>query len=285
MPRLHAGFPPERVYLGPCMDVHEPLLPAAIMETDSPPPREDVSPHRLLWILLMRRAHLFSLLMALFLPALRPLEGQDGQAYRVLYAASDRYYELESLCAHFQQTIEVTLLRQTRTGEGTICQRRPDRFSMRFNDPEGDLVVVDGTFLWTFYPSVDQKQVMRFSAEVAGGGFNFYKNFLEDPRGRFEAAHEGREPMGDGTSHKITLTPREVDGVSSENFRSAVVWFDVDSYLITAVDIHETNESVRRVRLTDIRADIEIPEEVFRFVAPEGARVMTPPQGATAITR
>jgi outer membrane lipoprotein-sorting protein len=203
----------------------------------------------------------------------------------VLYAASDRYYELETLCARFQQTIEVTLLRQTRTGEGTICQERPDHFSMRFSDPEGDLVVVDGTYLWTFYPSMDAKQVMRFSAEGAGGGFNFYKNFLEDPRGRFEAVHEGREQMGEGTSHKVTLMPREVDGVTSENFRSAIVWFDVDSYLITGVDIHETNESVRRVRLTDIKADIEIPEEVFRFVPPEGARVMRPPQGTAARTR
>jgi outer membrane lipoprotein-sorting protein len=231
------------------------------------------------------RLRLLPLLVVLLFPASRSLEGQDGQAYRVLYAASDRYYELETLCARFQQTIEVTLLRQTRTGEGTICQERPDHFSMRFSDPEGDLVVVDGTYLWTFYPSMDAKQVMRFSAEGAGGGFNFYKNFLEDPRGRFEAVHEGREQMGEGTSHKVTLMPREVDGVTSENFRSAIVWFDVDSYLITGVDIHETNESVRRVRLMDIKADIEIPEEVFRFVPPEGARVMRPPQGTAARTR
>lgn len=228
----------------------------------------------------MPRISALPLLLVLLLPAPRSLEGQDSQAYRVLYAASDRYFEIETICAHFQQTIEVTLLRQTRKGEGTICQQRPDHFSMRFDDPEGDLVVIDGTFLWTFYPSMDDKQVMRFSAEGAGGGFNFYKNFLEDPRGRFEAVHEGREAMGQGTSHKITLTPRKVDGVTSENFRSAIVWFDVDSSLITAVDIHETNESIRRVRLTDIRADIAIPEEVFRFVAPEGARMLTPPQGA-----
>ncbi len=223
------------------------------------------------------------LLLVSFVSSPRSLHGQDGQAYRVLYAASDRYYGIETLCAHFQQTIEVTLLNLTRSGEGTVCQQRPDRFSMRFSDPEGDLVVVDGESLWTFYPSQDDKQVMRFSAEAAGGGFDFYRSFLEDPRGRFEAVHEGREPMGDGLSHKITLKPRETDGSRSTDFRSAVLWFDVDTYLITALDIHETNESIRRIRLTDIRENLRLSGEEFRFVPPQGARVLSPPEGARVI--
>ena len=221
---------------------------------------------------------LLSFVVLCHLPASRSLHGQDAQAYQVVYAASDHYYSLGTLCAHFEQEVELTLLRRTSSGEGTVCQRRPDRFSMRFSDPPGDLLLVDGEFGWTFYPSLDPLQVMRFSG--AGGGFNFYQNFLEDPGGRFEAVHEGREPMGDGTSHKITLTPRGgASGVRSAGFRSATVWFDVDSHLITAMDIYDTNESIRRVRLTDIRVDIEIPDEVFRFVPPEGARVITDPRG------
>ncbi len=231
------------------------------------------------------RILIIPLLLVSLIVAPQALHGQDGQAYQVLYAASDRYYSLETLCAHFRQVIEVTLLRQTRSGEGTVCQQRPDRFSMRFSDPAGDLVVGDGEFLWTFYPSLDDMQVMRFSAEGAGGGFNFYKNFLEDPRGRFEAVHEGREPMGEGLSHKIALKPRETDGLRSANFRSAVVWFDVDSYLITALEIHDTNETIRRIRLTDIRVNLRLSDEEFRFVPPEGARVMTAPEGAGVITR
>jgi outer membrane lipoprotein-sorting protein len=225
----------------------------------------------------------YSLLLASLVSAPRSLRGQDSQAYRVLYAASERYYGLETLCAHFEQSIELTLLGQTRSGEGTVCQQRPDRFSMRFSDPEGDLVVVDGESAWTFYPSQDERQVMRFSAEGYGGGFNFYENFLDDPRGRFEAVYEGREPMGEGVSHKIALKPRETGGSRSASFRSAVVWLDVDSSLITALDIHDTNETIRRVRLTDIRVYLRLSAEEFRFVPPSGARIMTPPEGATVV--
>lgn len=221
----------------------------------------------------------FRLIIPLVLVSLgtvpRSLHGQDEQAYEVLESASERYFGLETLCAHFKQEIEVTLLRQTRSGEGTLCQRRPDRFSMRFSDPEGNLVVIDGEFLWTFYPSQDDMQVMRFSAASATGEFNIYSNLLENPRGRFTAVYEGRESMGEGVSHKITLTPKGTSGVRSAGFRSAVVWFDVDSLLITAVEIHDTNESIRKLWFTDIRVDIEISDDEFRFVPPEGARVIT----------
>ena len=105
------------------------------------------------------------------------ITAQDDRAYQVLEEASERYQRIKTLCAHFHQVIEVTLLRESRTGEGTICQLQPDKFSMRFSDPAGDMVIVDGDFLWTFYPSMDDKQVMRFDAAGAEGRFNFYKNF------------------------------------------------------------------------------------------------------------
>ena len=197
------------------------------------------------------------------------LLAQDERAYEVLEAAAERYAGMVILCARFHQEIEVTLLREIRTGEGTLCQRQPNEFSMRFSDPEGDLVVVDGEFLWTFYPSMDAKQVMRFPAAGAEGRFNFYKNLLEDPRGRFDATYQGIEEMDARSSHKLTLTPRERAG-----FRSAVVWVDTESDLITGVDVYDANESIRRVRLTDIRANAEVSDDEFRFVPPPGARVM-----------
>jgi outer membrane lipoprotein-sorting protein len=227
-------------------------------------------------ILVMRTLIIpFLLVSPLSVP--RSLHGQDAQAYQALYAASDRYYGLETLCAHFQQDIDNTLLRRRIASEGTVCMQQPNGFSMHFSDPDGDLLVVDGEFVWTFNPSIDDKQVIRCSVEGDGPQNNFFSNFLDDPRGRFEAAHEGREPMGEGVSHKIALKPRETDGVRSADFRSALVWIDADSYLITALEIHNTSESIRRVWLTDIRVDVEISDEVFRFVPPEGTHVFTPP--------
>ena len=213
--------------------------------------------------------YLVPTLMALHAATPSPITAQDDRAYQVLEAASEHYQGIKTLCAHFHQVIEVTLLRESRSGEGTICQLQPDKFSMRFSDPEGDVVIVDGDFLWTFYPSMDDKQVMRFEAAGAEGRFNFYKNFLVDPRGRFRATYEGQEDLGSGVSHKISLAPKEASG-----FRAATVWIGAESRLITGVDIHDANESIRRIRLTDIRLDLELPDTEFRFVPPAGARVI-----------
>ncbi len=226
---------------------------------------------------LLLRALTVPFLLVSSVSAPRSLHGQDSQAYVALYAASERYYGLETLCGHFKQEINVTLLRRTSASEGTVCMRQPNGFSMHYSDPDGDLLVVDGEFAWTFTPSTDDKQVMRCSVGGDGPEYNFFSDFLDDPRGRFEAVHEGREPMGEGVSHRIALTPRDIGGSRSADFRSAVVWLDVDSNLITALEIRDTNESIRRVELTDIRVDIEIPDEVFRFELPQDARLFTPP--------
>jgi len=225
--------------------------------------------------LLVLRALIVPSLLVSSLSAPQSLHGQDAQAYTLLYAASERYYGLETLCAHFRQEIELPLLRRTSSGEGMVCMDQPDGFAMHFSEPDGDQLVVDGEFAWTFYPSSDDKQVIRCSVEGNGGGNNFFSNFLDNPRGNFDAVHRGRETMAEGVSHKITLKP--IAGSRFADIRSAVVWLDVESNLITALEIEDTNESIRRLWFTDMRVDIEIPEDVFRFVPPSGTVVFTPP--------
>ena len=198
------------------------------------------------------------------------LIAQEEKAYEVLETAEERYQALNNLCARFHQEIDVTLLEEKKYGEGIVCQRQPSEFSMRFSKPDGDMVIVDGNFLWVFYPSIDRKQVMRFTASNSEGRFNFYKNLLRDPRERFDAEYQGIEEIGSTPSHKISVTPN----VRSE-FHSAVVWIDTDRFLITGIDVHDANESIRRIRLTDIQVDVEMPEDAFSFILPPGTVVIT----------
>ena len=234
-----------------------------MIEPSSPPPRHPV-----------RRpaGRLAGFVVLLGVVAASPpgLGAQHERAYEILESAQERYEALATLCARFHQQVEVTLLAETRTGRGRLCLRRSTEFSMRFSDPEGDLVVVDGQFLWTYSPSMDPRQVMRFAAVGAEGRFNFYKNLLENPRRRFLAAYEGMDEVGGQHAHKLLLTPKKEAG-----FRRAIVWIDGERHLIVGVDVHDVNESIRRVRLTDIGVDIDVPDEEFRFVPPPGARVMS----------
>ena len=207
--------------------------------------------------------------LILFQVSATSLQGQSPQAYDVLSEASANYSNVDNLCAQFHQVIEVTLLNQTRSGYGRMCQRHPDEFSMRFSDPPGDLVVVDGESVWTFYPSMDDQQVLKFSGLNSDGRFNFYKNLLTNPRDRFTVFHQGIEEIDSHRAHKILMEPAEAQG-----FRSAVVWIDTDTGLIINLEVHDSNESIRKIRFTDIQLNTEIADEEFQFVPPEGARVI-----------
>ena len=66
----------------------------------------------------------------------------------ILARAESTYNELSSLRAHFTQTIEVPLLERTRTGSGVWYQKGKGRFKMEFEDPVGDVIVADGTYIW-----------------------------------------------------------------------------------------------------------------------------------------
>ncbi|MBI70456.1 MAG: hypothetical protein CME29_01835 [Gemmatimonadetes bacterium] len=198
-----------------------------------------------------------------------PVKAQDIQAYDVLAGASLNYSNVDNFCAQFHQIIEVTLLNQARSGHGRMCQRQPDEFAMRFSEPAGDLVVVDGESVWTFYPSMDKQQVLKFSGLNSDGRFNFYKNLLTNPRDRFRAFHQGIEAIDSNRAHKILMEPKEDQG-----FRFAVVWIDIESELIIKIEVHDSNESIRTIMLTDIQLDAEIADDEFRFIPPAGARVI-----------
>ena len=195
--------------------------------------------------------------------------GQDSQAYDVLEEASKNYAQVHTFCAQFHQVIEVTLLNQVRSGHGRMCQRPPNEFAMRFSEPLGDLIVVDGESVWTFYPSVDDQQVLMFSGLNSDDRFNFYKNLLTDPRTRFKAVYRGIEEIDSQRTHRIFMEPKEPQG-----FRSAIIWIDLDTQLIVNLEVLDFNESVRKIRLTDIRLNMELEDEEFRFVPPEGTRVI-----------
>jgi DNA segregation ATPase FtsK/SpoIIIE, S-DNA-T family len=63
----------------------------------------------------------------------------------ILRATARRYEGVRSLQAEFEQQMRNPLLGRT-TSSGTLYQRQPDRFLMRFSDPEGDVIVSDGEF-------------------------------------------------------------------------------------------------------------------------------------------
>lgn len=209
-----------------------------------------------------------------------PASAQEGSAALAILAEAERTYEgVDTMCAHFHQTIEVPLLRQSSEGMGRLCEARPNLFSMRFDEPEGDLIVVDGAHVWMYTPSHDEKQVIQLplSASSDGRAIDFRREFLEEPGDRYEvtlvrtlAAGQAPAPE-DEAAHLLSLVPR-----GSTEYEEARVWIGAESHLIRRVEIHEENGSVRTIAISDIDLDAEPSPDTFSFTPPPGTRVITP---------
>lgn len=193
-------------------------------------------------------------------------------AMEAMEEAAARYRSIRSLCADFDQVMEVRLLRKTIESEGRLCQERPSRFSMRFTDPDGDLVVSDGESFWVYYPSLNEDQVVRYPIEERPGGYDFFREFLDDPAGKYTAVGGDLETVGGKRCRLVELEP-----LATAAYRRARVWLDPETDLICRLEIHQENGTIRTITLRNMRINPVVDAREFEFVVPDGARVVSPP--------
>ena len=196
--------------------------------------------------------------------------GTSAEALAILTRAAERYETMTGFCAQFRQVVENDLLRQTTRSRGELCQRRPDRFDMRFTDPEGDRVVADGRYLWAYFPSTDPGQAFRTDPGAAEGRFDLHREFLGDPGERYAPTLEGRETLEGRAVHILALRP-----LRTSPFLRARIWVDVDDALIRKIEITETEGFVRTLELSSMQLNPSLPDARFRFDVPPGVRVVS----------
>lgn len=201
-----------------------------------------------------------------------PVQAQDGAqdlAIDILDKAAIRYGAVETICANFTQHLLVPLLGTERTGQGRLCQADPNLFAMRFSDPAGDLIVVDGDFAWIYFPSNDARTVLKTSAERAAGGRDFHREFLVDPEEKYVVTYEDTEVVDGHATHRLRMVPRR-----PMSYRHATIWVDDGQPVLRRLRFEEENGSVRTITLENLVFGADPASDWFSFTPPEGALVM-----------
>jgi outer membrane lipoprotein carrier protein len=193
---------------------------------------------------------------------------QDGAA--VLKRASAAYSRIKSMRAEFVQRRENPLLNSSMTSRGTLYQRRPDRFALKFSQPAGDVIVADGRYFWVYYPSADKRQVIRADAGAAGASaVDLQSQFIGDPLKRFSHTYHGTEKQGGRTLHVLTLVPRQNAG-----YKTLKVWIDGGDALVRRFQITEQTGALVEFQLSNLTVNPALGDEIFRFTPPAGAQVI-----------
>jgi outer membrane lipoprotein carrier protein len=198
-----------------------------------------------------------------------PLQAQDAAA--VIGRAAKVYRSLGSLRADFVQVIDNPMIDSAQT-KGTLVQAGPAKFAMRFSDPPGEAIVIDGQHVWVYTPSTVPGQVIRMAVPSGGPtyGYNLLAWFLDRPAERYKASYLRKERVGGGTADVIQLIP----AVPDLPFEKAVIWLDQESALPRRLEIHEQSGATRTLDLSQIRVNQPVPSKTFSFKVPGGVRVV-----------
>jgi outer membrane lipoprotein carrier protein len=209
------------------------------------------------------------LVWLLALIAAAPLQGQDADA--IIGRASKVYRSLGSLQANFVQVIDNPMI-DSAESRGTLVQAGPAKLAMRFTDPRGEAIVIDGRHVWVYTPSTVPGQVVRLAVPSGGPvyGYNLLAWLLDRPAERYKASYLRSERLNGRTADVIQLVP----AVPDLPFDSAAVWLDRENALPRRLEIHEQSGATRTLSLSQIRVNEQVPERTFSFKIPSGVRVV-----------
>jgi outer membrane lipoprotein-sorting protein len=219
-----------------------------------------------------RRPALAVLGMALV--ALAPGLPPDQDPIAIIGRASRIFRGLTSLQADFVQTIEDRSQGDTLTSRGTVVQAGNNHFAMRFSDPPGEEIVVDGKYIWQYTPSTAPNVVYRRSLPTDPVyGVNLLAQLLDRPQDRYKASYVRRDTVSGKPTDVIDLEPT----VESVPFRQARLWLGIDDALPRRVELNEGPGLRRTLALSRLRPNASVSRSTFTFSVPAGVRVVADP--------
>lgn len=198
-----------------------------------------------------------------------PASPQDAA---VIIGRSARVYRsLGSLRADFVQVIDNPMI-DSAESKGTLVQAGPGKFAMRFSDPPGEAIIIDGQHVWVYTPSTVPGQVVRLAVPSGGPqyGYNLLAWLLDRPTERYKASYLRSERIDGRTTDAVQLVP----AVANLPFTKAVVWLDREDALPRRLEIQEQSGATRRLDLKGIRVNESLPGRTFTFKVPNGVRVV-----------
>jgi outer membrane lipoprotein-sorting protein len=212
---------------------------------------------------------LFALALALIPGGSAQAQGQDAEA--IVGRSSRVYRSLSSLTADFVQVIDNPMI-DSAESRGTLVQAGSAKLSMRFTDPPGEAVVIDGEHVWVYTPSTVPDQVLRLKAPSGGPvyGYNLLAWFLDRPAERYVAEYLREDKVGSRAVDVVELTP----AVPDLPFERAVIWLDRQDGLPRRLEITERSGALRLLSLSNLRVNRRVPDSTFEFNVPSGVRVV-----------
>ena len=197
---------------------------------------------------------------------------QQGSVDAVIDKAVATYTRTKTSTGTFEQAITNPLTGSAVKAIGEFQQQRePARFSFRFVQPKGDMIVGDGKWLWVYLPSSTPGQVIKVPMTDGGAAsLDLASRFFDSPKTRFTISDAGTATVAGRATHALLLKPKS----SSEPFTQAKVWIDNVDGTLRQFETVEPSGITRLVTVTAVTPNAPVDAKLFSFKAPKGARIV-----------
>ncbi|HEX7341058.1 MAG TPA: outer membrane lipoprotein chaperone LolA [Rhodanobacteraceae bacterium] len=170
---------------------------------------------------------------------------------------------LHSLSGHFRQTLVNANGQRVKTSEGIVALQAPREFRWQTTAPYKQLIVADGSQVWTYEPDLDQVTVRKQSRAQAHSPLTVITDISRLGKD-FTTQELG---MRNGLDW-LRLTPRD----PQDSFVSAELGFDAGG--LRAMRFQDKLHNTTQILFSAWQRNIPLPASTFNFTPPKGADVI-----------
>jgi outer membrane lipoprotein carrier protein len=218
----------------------------------------------------VRSLYTITALSLLLSPATATLSAQQD-ARSIVSRAAFAYRSLSALRADFDQLIENQMIGNA-TSKGVLEQAGQARLSMRFTDPAGEAIVIDGKWVWVYTPSTTPGQVLRIPVPSGGPvyGYNLLAWLMDRPTERYNSTYVRADRLDNRPMDVVEMVPT----VPDMPFGRATVWLDRGDGLPRRMEIEELSGQRRTLTLHNLRVNQPVSNKTFTFDVPAGVKIV-----------
>jgi outer membrane lipoprotein carrier protein len=196
------------------------------------------------------------------------LAGPTPDVHAIAQAVDERYNHLRSLQAEFTEIYRGAGME--RTESGTLWLKKPGKMRWQYRSPRDKLFLSDGRDAWFYVPG--ERQVRRTAVKK-----------LDDLRSplAFLLGKTKLEKELQGLSLAPDVTPLAAGDVvlrgvpkSLADRVSQVLLEITPDHWIGRILIEEVDGSVTEYRFSSHRENVDVPDQRFQFVVPDGIEVI-----------
>lgn len=200
----------------------------------------------------------------------------DMQLSEILAGIQKRYGHLPGLSIPYKREIitrSMALLggsMEADTASGQIYFKPPRFLKVQQDIPEQETIISDGNTLWWYIPH--KSQAYRYPSHQLGKEIQLLNDIFQGLRAVEESFDVMLIEMDEKGGYQLKLIPNPPWAEIHHIMLSVSQGDDT----IRKVEIHNQIGGITRFILGDLSVKEEFPEDFFRFVAPEGVKVIQP---------